>query len=441
MDISYSTRVSNSSGTDGISVISKRKLAVKEDTHAKLKEKFDRIESARLLQESQKEKEKTTVENSKVVLITHFNVFLYSTCFFIQTGVLPYLTKQLGADPVTFGKLQTAFSVCQLVGGPLYGRMGDLIGERSALLLAFSSTVLTYILTGLAYSLPVLFLSRLPSIFMHVMQGSQMVVASLSGEVDRAGALARLGVSYGLGMVLGPSIGGAVATHLGEQAAAFVAAAGSCVSLLIVFALTPNVKKPTADKNVFNLTEILRLLWIPEARSLLIIKTVSGIPIGILQSMFSVIAMEQFQLPADQNGLLMSYIGVLSLIMQGVGVSLITSRLSDVSAIRFSAVTLAISYYALCLIRGLTDFLVLLVPMVFSLCLVNSIISATLTKVVPTEKTGTMLGLNMAVNSIIRALAPTVGGWLLAVYGFSSIGLLGVACNSAILVLLMFLQI
>jgi hypothetical protein len=33
------------------------------------------------------------------------------------------------------------------------------------------------------------------------------------------------------------------------------------------------------------------------------------------------------------------------------------------------------------LIRGLTDFLVLLVPMVFSLCLVNSIISSTLTKV------------------------------------------------------------
>ena len=29
--------------------------------------------------------------------------------------------------------------------------------------------------------------------------GSQMVVASLSGEDDRAGALARLGVSYGFG--------------------------------------------------------------------------------------------------------------------------------------------------------------------------------------------------------------------------------------------------
>ena len=34
------------------------------------------------------------------------------------------------------------------MGGPLYGRMGDLFGERSALLVAFSSTVLTYILTG-----------------------------------------------------------------------------------------------------------------------------------------------------------------------------------------------------------------------------------------------------------------------------------------------------
>ena len=42
------------------------------------------------------------------------------------------------------------------------------------------------------------------------------------------------------------------------QAAAFVAAAGSCLSLLIVFATVPSVEKPreTEDKNVFNLSEV-----------------------------------------------------------------------------------------------------------------------------------------------------------------------------------------
>ena len=40
----------------------------------------------------------------------------------------------------------------------------------------------------------------------------------------------------------------------------------------------------------------------------------SGIPIGVFQSMFQVVALETFKLPADQNGLLMSYIGILTMV-------------------------------------------------------------------------------------------------------------------------------
>jgi hypothetical protein len=45
---------------------------------------------------------------------------------------------------------------------------------------------------------------------------------------------------------------------LDAQAAAFVAAAGSCLSLLIVFATVPSLEKPrdSQDKNVFNLSEV-----------------------------------------------------------------------------------------------------------------------------------------------------------------------------------------
>lgn len=45
--------------------------------------------------------------------------------------------------------------------------------------------------------------------------GSQMVVTYLSEESDRANVLARLGVSYGIGMVVGPSLGGFVTSKFG----------------------------------------------------------------------------------------------------------------------------------------------------------------------------------------------------------------------------------
>ena len=59
------------------------------------------------------------------------------------------------------------------------------------------------------------------------LSGSQMVMAYLSQEAERTSSLAKLGFSYGIGMVVGPSLGGFVTKAYGEQASALVAAAGS----------------------------------------------------------------------------------------------------------------------------------------------------------------------------------------------------------------------
>jgi OCT family organic cation transporter-like MFS transporter 18 len=72
---------------------------------------------------------------------------------------------------IVFGQLQTVFALAQLTGGPLYGRLGDLMGERTALIVAFTSSLVSYTLMGMATSVQMLFISRLFSVFMHVMQG------------------------------------------------------------------------------------------------------------------------------------------------------------------------------------------------------------------------------------------------------------------------------
>ena len=54
------------------------------------------------------------------------------------------------------------------------------------------------------------------------------------------------------------------------------------------------------------------------------------------------------------------------------------------------------------LINQATDFLALLFPLTCSLCLINSIVTASVTKVVSRFDTGSVLGLNMAIHSAIR---------------------------------------
>lgn len=73
-----------------------------------------------------------------------------------------------------------------------------------------------------------------------------------------------------------------------------------------------------------------------------------------------------------------------------------------------------------------------MVPMVMSGALLNTIASSTITKKVPETATGTSLGLSMATHSIIRAVSPTVGGYMYAVIGYSSFGLLGFAMNGGL---------
>lgn len=83
-----------------------------------------------------------------------------------------------------------------------------------------------------------------------------MVMTDVSDSAERANALGRLGVSYGVGMVVGPIIGGYVTTLRSEQFASGVAA-GLCVLtmiavLIFVPASTKNPQKVETKENKKN---------------------------------------------------------------------------------------------------------------------------------------------------------------------------------------------
>ena len=59
------------------------------------------------------------------------------------------------------------------------------------------------------------------------------------------------------------------------------------------------------------------------------------------------IAIEHFGLVAAQTGLVSSYVGLIAMLMQGFGISVLTSKFSDKNLLRLSTVTLVFTYLIL----------------------------------------------------------------------------------------------
>lgn len=76
--------------------------------------------------------------------------------------------------------------------------------------------------------------------------GAQMVMTDVSNTQERAGALGKLGVSYGVGMVVGPTVGGYVTTQRSEQFAAGVAAFLCVLTMVIIVMFVPANTKAMA---------------------------------------------------------------------------------------------------------------------------------------------------------------------------------------------------
>ena len=70
----------------------------------------------------------------------------------------------------------------------------------------------------------------------------------------------------------------------------------------------------SASGGVFDLKKYSSIFVVPNFMYVFGIKIVSAIPLGVLQAMFSIVAMDYFHLDAKNNGLVLSYVGVIGMV-------------------------------------------------------------------------------------------------------------------------------
>lgn len=387
-----------------------------------------------------------------VIALTYVLAALELTCLFMQFSIMPYLSRTLGLDPVNFGYLQTTFGVLQLLGGPVFGRFADQHGARAAFSLSFLAASVIYLLLVASCSpaLPgtfLLFASRLPAALTHTLPAAQMVITDLTSPRERPEALGRLGLCFGVGVIFGSLLGGTLSTAYGIQFPAIVALVATLLGAVLSFTCIPANTKETsvtvqstpqgrAKASVFDLKAITRLLLLPAVLPVFLVKVISGFPSGLFMIMFSIVSMDFFQLEAAQAGYLMSFFGVLQMVIQGLIVGRLSIRFSEEDLLRASVLVFAVVGLAMALMSNVLHFCILMPGLVFSLCTLNVVTDSMLTKAVSASDTGTMLGLCASVHPLTRTLGPTLGGLLYHRFGVPIFGYVQLAVNLLVLLVL-----
>lgn len=328
--------------------------------------------------------------------------------FGIIIPLLPLYAERFGASATTIGLLFASYSLAQFVFSPIWGRISDRVGRRPVLLVTIAGSAIGSLALGLAGSLPLLFLGRI----LDGASGASVAVAraTVSDVADpsqRPRLMGLLGAAFGLGFVIGPSIGALAA--LGSPSLPFLVAAGiSLANLIAGFLRIPEtLRVPTSTGHME-----MRSLPVPVLR--LVILTFVGITaFSGFEATFALLGSTRLQMTEPVVALVFAGVGLVLVVAQGALVSPVTRSLGETKTIRLG---LALNVAGFAVISVATTWTTLL-PGLALLALGQGLLTPTLSSAVAgmaPARAGAALGVQQSAGGLARVLGPVLGGALFA---------------------------
>src|SRR5947209_9505615 len=153
--------------------------------------------------------------------------------------ILDFLGGKMSDAANWNGWFALVFALMQFVCSPALGVLSDRFGRRPIILLSNLGLGLDYIVMALSPTLGWLFLGRIISgITASSIPTAMAYIADVVPKEKRAGAFGMIGVAFGLGLILGPAVGGPL-SDLRPRLPFLIAAGFSLLNWLYGFLFVP----------------------------------------------------------------------------------------------------------------------------------------------------------------------------------------------------------
>ncbi len=356
--------------------------------------------------------------------------------------LLPFYAEKFGATPTVVGLLVSTYAFCQLIAGPILGRMSDRSGRRPLLLVSQVGTFIGFLILAYAGSLWVIFLSRIiDGLTAGNLSLAQAYISDVTKPEERAKSFGIIGIAFGLGFLVGPAISGFL-SQFSYQLPIFAAAALSATSIVATYFLLPNnAPDSSGDTSARRLTlldwrtyagyfrrpELAPLLWQFFAFAFAFSLFISG---------FALFAERRYTWGGErfgpkQVGYVYAFVGFLGIILQGGLIGRLVKAVGETKLVRGGFLAAAIGFALLGFTYSIPLLLVVSALATIGTGALRPALTSLITQKASRAEQGAVLGLNQSLMSISAIIAPFIGG-LLIDHGLLAVWALTAAVVSAI---------
>ena len=376
-----------------------------------------------------------------------------------HTGVLGWLLAQtdalahaLGKDSnfaaVLFGGVLTSFfSVLQFVFAPFWGSISDRRGRRGVLLLTVAGNALGYLLWVCSGSFWLFLLSRIVSgAFSGNLSVATAAVADVTTRAERSRAMGIVGAAFGLGLVTGPTIG-ALTAHINLlerhpslarfginpfSVPALISFAFCIVNLLWISArfretLSDSAQAEAREPRLRNPLRAIFALDDPAVRRANFVAFVFALAFVAMESSLTFLGAERFGYTARQNGMLMVFLGVCSIVTQGYIVRKLLTTVNELRVLTSGLIASAAGLLFIGFAPAAHESLLYvgLALLAMGSGLVNPSTTGLISLYTSQAEQGRVLGIFRSLGSLARAIAPVIAGVVFWMFGSASVFVAG----------------
>ncbi len=352
------------------------------------------------------------------IIIPIFAPLLISTNLLLPEGT------PLSARTMMLGLLIAAYPMAQFFGAPIIGALSDNFGRKKLWILSLIGTCIGYILTAIGIftnNIALWFIARIIDGF----TGGNISIAlssiaDISDEKSKVKNFGLIGMSFGLGLIFGPFIGGMlgdnkISPFFHAWTPLIFAALLTFINIIIVLLNYEDTLKTRVHTKVSLLTgfkNIGKALRMNNMRTMFIVLFLLSFGFNFYTQFFQVYLIEKFGFRESNIGMIYAYLGIWIAFTQGFVTRFVSKKLEPGKVLQISLLCTSLFIAAVLLPKN-PAYLYFIIPFyAMSNGLTNPNASAIVSNMAGKESQGEILGINQSIQSVGQALPPMISGAL-----------------------------